>query len=72
MQHNVPHYRVLGGYRLLHGAEITKQRQLLTETKLKQNVFCVTLYFAYDHHQRVIIMNMNCRDARLSIYLLKI
>jgi len=30
---NVPHYWVLGGYGWVHGAEITKQRQLLTNTK---------------------------------------
>lgn len=30
---NVPHYWVLGGYGWVHGAEITKQTQLLTETK---------------------------------------
>lgn len=29
---NVPHYWVLGGYGWVHGAEITKQRQLLTNT----------------------------------------
>lgn len=42
---NVPHYWVLGGYGWVHGAEITKQRQLLTNTKhdkLIKFVICIT------------------------------
>lgn len=49
---NVPHYWVLGGYGWVHGAEITKQRQLLTNTKHDK---LITNCHMYNHHHPVTI-----------------
>lgn len=50
---NVPHYWVLGGYGWVHGAEITKQRQLLTNTK--HDKLIKFLYVINNHHHSVTI-----------------
>lgn len=52
---NVPHYWVLGGYGWVHGAEITKQRQLLTNTKHDKLIKFLFLYMYNNHHHSVTI-----------------